>query len=95
MLEKQSYRVSGLGRVVGRAVEMIMGGRQSRSPSARTDPPEQVALYSRSPDSSHLTCREYGPPKRVADTVPHSWFTLYVQLVSLPNKDLYQPTAHG
>jgi hypothetical protein len=95
VLEKQSYRVSGLGRVVGRAVEMIMGGRQSRSPSARTDPPEQVALYSRSPDSSHLTCREYGPPKRVADTVPHSWFTLYVQLVSLPNKDLYQPTAHG
>jgi len=29
----------------------------------------------------------------VAPAVPHSWFTLYVQLVSLPNKDLYQPTA--
>jgi hypothetical protein len=28
VLEKQSYRVSGLGRVVGRAVEMIMGGRE-------------------------------------------------------------------
>jgi hypothetical protein len=27
VLEKQSYRVSGLGRVVGRAGETIMGGR--------------------------------------------------------------------